>query len=138
MLVPVVWVAVVLVQVVVQLRIERRLARWVREANLRVPSSGQYGLGPQTYELVLTGAARPICLVAGVYLTWWPCRWIELCLASAGVVAVAIGFLSRSLLLEGMLNGTLILLNDRYAIGDGVTIWGGGRAYFGESESLIT
>jgi small conductance mechanosensitive channel len=45
-------------------------------------------------------------------------------LTGAGIFAVAIAFLSRNLI-EDMLNGTLILSTDRYAIGDVIDVGGG-------------
>ncbi|WP_150882238.1 mechanosensitive ion channel family protein [Synechococcus sp. RSCCF101] len=133
LLVPVVWVAVVVAQVLLQLGIERQLARWLAEARLRDPESSRYAMRAQTYGRVLTGAVRPICLALGVYFTLVALQVDRTILAGAGVVAVAVGFLSRGLL-EDMINGVLILSTDRFAIGDVVTI--GSQGGFVEHMNL--
>jgi small conductance mechanosensitive channel len=60
----------------------------------------------------------------GLYLSIWLLGFNPAVLASAGVIAVAVAFLSRSLL-EDALSGIVILFTDRYALGDVVDFGGG-------------
>jgi small conductance mechanosensitive channel len=132
-LLPLIWLLVVLAQILCVFLIERRLAVWVRESRLRDPESNRCEIRAQTYAKVLTGAVGPVCVAAGVYLTVLLVGINPAVLAGAGVAAVVVGFLSRGLL-EDMLNGGLILITDRYAIGDVVTI--GSQGGFVEGMNL--
>ena len=85
------------------------------------PSSNRYQLRATTYAKVAKGIGRLLCIVSGIYITMLALGVDPSVLAGAGLIAVAIGFLSRDLL-EDTINGILILATDRFAIGDVINV----------------
>ncbi|ACB51734.1 hypothetical protein cce_2385 [Crocosphaera subtropica ATCC 51142] len=121
----IVWVGLTILDKIGDFLIDYYLNRWATEAHETNPESNRYTLRINTYSSTLKQATTFITLVLGIYLTIWLVGIDTTVLAGAGIVAVAVAFLSRNLL-EDMLNGVLILWSDRYAIGDVIDVNGMG------------
>ncbi|MCT0219826.1 mechanosensitive ion channel family protein [Synechococcus sp. CS-1329] len=120
-LIPIIWIGVALSELLIDLSIDRSLNQWVNTALVKGTASNRYQLRATTYARVLKGIGRLLCIVTGLYITMMALGVDPSLLAGAGLVAVAIGFLSRDLL-EDMINGILILATDRFAIGDVINV----------------
>ncbi len=117
------WTILVLIDKIGDFILDFILNRWAREGQKNEPTSNRYGLRVDTYSKTAKSATTFIAVSIGLYATIWILGINPALLASAGVFAVAVAFLSRSLL-EDLLNGLLILVNDRYVIGDVIDIGG--------------
>ena len=104
--------------------IDYLLNRWASEAQIADPSSNRYTLRANTYSKTFKRGTTFFAIVFGLYMSIWLIGINPSVLAGAGVVAVAVAFLSRSLL-EDIINGILILYTDRYAIGDVIDLGNG-------------
>ena len=120
-LIPIIWIAVSLSELLIDLSIDHSLNKWVNNSLVQDPSSNRYQLRATTYAKVSKGIGRLLCVVAGIYVTMFALGVDPGVLAGAGLIAVAIGFLSRDLL-EDTINGILILATDRFAIGDVINV----------------
>lgn len=120
-LIPIIWIGVSLMELLIDLSIDHSLDRWVKNALVQDPSSNRYQLRATTYAKVAKGIGRLLCIVSGIYITMLALGVDPSVLAGAGLIAVAIGFLSRDLL-EDTINGILILATDRFAIGDVINV----------------
>uniref|UniRef100_UPI0018E51D92 mechanosensitive ion channel family protein n=1 Tax=Cyanothece sp. BG0011 TaxID=2082950 RepID=UPI0018E51D92 len=121
----IVWMGLTILDKVGDFLIDYSLNNWATEAQESNPESNRYTLRINTYSTTLKQATTFITVVLGIYLTIWLVGIDTTVLAGAGIVAVAVAFLSRNLL-EDMLNGVLILWSDRYAIGDVIDVNGMG------------
>ncbi len=130
----IVWMGLTILDKVGDFLIDYYLNRWATEAHEANPKSNRYTLRINTYSTTLKQATTFISVILGIYLTIWLVGIDTTVLAGAGIVAVTVAFLSRSLL-EDMLNGILILWSDRYAIGDVIDVNGMGG--FVESINLF-
>ena len=135
-LLPLVWIGMLLADEIVDFFIDYALVRWAREGQERDPSSNRYTLRATTYSKAFTNGTTILFVALGIILTVWVIGINPAVLAGAGVVALAVGFLSRNLV-EDMLNGILILATDRYAVGDVIDV-GGGLSGFVEDMNLYT
>ncbi|MGK7932070.1 MAG: mechanosensitive ion channel family protein [Microcystaceae cyanobacterium] len=117
------WTALILIDKIGDFIVDFLLNRWAREGQKNDPTSNRYGLRVDTYSKTAKSATTFIAIFIGGYATIWILGINPAVLASAGVFAVAVAFLSRSLL-EDLLNGLLILVNDRYVIGDVINVGG--------------
>lgn len=88
-----------------------------------------------TYSPALRGATTFIFGAIALFYTLSIIGLGQNVLAGAGALAVVFAFFSRNLL-EDMLNGILILITDRYAVGDMVEI--NGLSGFVETMNLYT
>jgi small conductance mechanosensitive channel len=119
--IPLLWLLVSLAQPLLSLAVDQGLHAWKEEAELSDPDSSRYALRVSTYSRVWKGAIAILCVAAGLYGTVTILGIDPSLLAGAGVLAIAAGFLARSLL-EDVVNGTMILVTDRFAIGDVIHI----------------
>jgi small-conductance mechanosensitive channel len=115
------WTSLILIDKVGDFILDFILNRWAREGQKNDPTSNRYGLRVDTYSKTAKSATTFLAMFIGLYITIWILGINPAVLASAGVFAVALAFLSRSLL-EDLLNGALILVNDRYVIGDIINV----------------
>ncbi len=135
-LLPIVWIGMLLADEIVDFFIDYALVSWAIEGQERDPSSNRYTLRATTYSKAFTNGTTILFVALGIILTVWVIGINPAVLAGAGVVALAVGFLSRNLV-EDMLNGILILATDRYAVGDVIDV-GGGLSGFVEDMNLYT
>lgn len=129
------WITLILIDKISDATIDHLVANWATEVQTENPDSNRYTLRANTYSLTLKRATTFIITVAGFYISIVSLGVNPSILTGAGIFAVAIAFLSRSLI-EDMLNGTLILSTDRYAIGDVIDV-GGGMAGLVEDINLF-
>lgn len=122
-LLPLIWIAMVLIDKIVDFWIDSTLNRWAKEKQELFPHSNRPTLRVNTYSPALQGATTFLFTVIGISLTFTVTGLNPSVLAGAGAAAVIFAFLSRNLL-EDMLNGVLILFTDRFAVGDVVEING--------------
>ena len=120
-LIPIIWIGVSLSELLIDLSIDHSLDQWVKNSLVQDPSSNRYQLRATTYAKVSKGIGRLLSIVTGIYITMLVLGVDPSVLAGAGLIAVAIGFLSRDLL-EDTINGILILATDRFAIGDVINV----------------
>ena len=118
------WTGLILFDKLGSFAVDYCLNRWATEAQLADSNSNRYTLRANTYSTVLKRSTTFFTTVLGLYLSIWLLGFNPSVLASAGVAAVAIAFLSRSLL-EDALSGIIILSTDRYALGDVVDFGSG-------------
>ncbi len=118
------WSGLTLVDKFVSFAVDYSLNRWATETKLANLTSNRYTLRANTYSTVLKRSTTFVINILGLYLSIWLLGFNPSVLASAGVAAVAVAFLSRSLL-EDALSGIIILSTDRYALGDVVDFGGG-------------
>ncbi len=121
--IPILWMVIGFADKTVDFICDAALNRWARRSSLNDPSSQRYPLRVSTYSPAIHGATTFVANCIGSYFTIRMLNINPAGLASIGAVAVAATFLSRNLI-EGILNGTLILWTDRYAVGDAVEIQG--------------
>lgn len=129
------WLGLSLIDKLGGIFIDFILHRWATEGQLLYPTSNRYTLRVDTYSKTLKKAITFFSIFLGVYLSLFLLGVNLTVLASAGFFAVAVAFLSRSIL-EDLLNGILILSTDRYAIGDVIDV-GGGMSGFVEDINLF-
>ena len=120
------WLGLSLIDKLGGILIDYLLNRWATEGQILYPTStsNRYTLRVDTYSKTLKKAITFFTIFFGIYLSLFLLGVNLAVLASAGVFAVAVAFLSRSIL-EDLLNGILILSTDRYAIGDVIDVGGG-------------
>ena len=119
--IPSIWAGVFILRLLSVITIDFNINNWIRLVSSREESSMRYTLRASTYSKVLKGGATVITIFLGIVLTLTTIGVDRSIFTSAGVIAVAVGFLSRNVL-EDILNGLLILAGDRFAIGDVVKI----------------
>ncbi|MGB3513934.1 MAG: mechanosensitive ion channel family protein [Microcoleaceae cyanobacterium] len=129
----IIWVFVNLVDKVTDYIIENLLHKWAKNAQLENPNSGRYALRVPTYSAALTSMTSIIFWILGIVLTAEKLGIATQVLASAGVIAIVVGYLSKNFVTD-VIAGALIFLNDSYAVGDVVSI--GGEAGFVEKMNL--
>ncbi len=129
------WLGLSLIDKLGGILIDFILHRWATEGQLMYPTSNRYTLRVDTYSKTLKKAISFFAIFFGIYLSLFLLGVNLAVLASAGFFAVAVAFLSRSIL-EDLLNGILILSTDRYAIGDVIDV-GGGMSGFVEDINLF-
>jgi small-conductance mechanosensitive channel len=118
---PLLWMLLSLTDKVTNVLIDHYLNQWAQDAYDTNPISQRYTLRVSTYSPALKGASTSIFSALGIYLAVQSFGMSAHFLASAGVAAAILAFLSRNLL-EDMLNGALILWTDRYAVGDVIKV----------------
>ena len=131
-LLPLVWLAIVLTDKVTDFLIDYALNRWAEERQEDDPKSNRYALRANTYSIVLTNGTTFLLTLVGLFLTAWIIGIDSSIIAGAGAFAVVFAYLSRNLI-EDMINGTLILASDRYAVGDVIDL---GDGFFGLVEDM--
>ncbi|MDJ0729939.1 MAG: mechanosensitive ion channel family protein [Crocosphaera sp.] len=119
------WISLLLVDKLLDFVVDYSLNRWAIEGQVINPESNRYTLRINTYSVILKQGKSFVILILGFYSSIWLIGLNPSVLAGAGILAVAVAFLSRNLL-EDMLNGILILWTDRYAIGDVIDVNGMG------------
>lgn len=119
--VPLMWLGVIVVRWLLLLVIDHSVNTWTIESTLRNPSSRRYALQAVTYTKMLRNTATIVCISVGIVLTLLIVGINQSILTGAGVLAVGAGLLLRNIL-EDFMQGLLIILTDRFAIGDVVTI----------------
>ncbi|TVS06890.1 MAG: mechanosensitive ion channel family protein [Cyanobium sp. PLM2.Bin73] len=119
--VPLMWLALIVVRWVLLLAIDHSVNSWTIESTIRNPSSRRYALQAVTYTKMLRNLATIVCIGIGIVLTLVIAGINQSMLTGAGVLAVGAGLLLRNIL-DDFMQGLLIILTDRFAIGDVVTI----------------
>jgi len=131
------WLGLSLIDKLGGILIDSLLHRWATEGQLLYPTSNRYTLRVDTYSQALKKAITFLTIFFGIYLSLFLLGVNLAVLASAGVFAVAVAFLSRSIL-EDLLNGILILSSDRYAIGNVIDVGGGMSGMVEDINLFIT
>ena len=135
-LLPLIWIAMLLADKIVDFFIDYALERWAREGQEIDPNSNRYTLRANTYSKALTNGTTILFSFLGIVLTVIVIGINPSFLAGAGAFAAIFAYLSRNVL-EDMINGVLILATDRYAVGDVIDL-GGGLSGFVEDMNLYT
>ncbi|MEM1172641.1 MAG: mechanosensitive ion channel family protein [Cyanobacteria bacterium P01_H01_bin.35] len=131
------WLGLSLIDKLGGILIDSLLHGWAKEGQLLYPTSNRYTLRVNTYSKTFKKAITFLTIFFGIYLSLFLLGVNLAVLASAGVFAVAVAFLSRSIL-EDLLNGILILSSDRYAIGDVIDVGGGMSGMVEDINLFIT
>lgn len=118
---PLLWIGVTLIDKVCGIFVDNLLNNWAKEQQSYNEHSNRYTLRVMTYSPAIKGGISVLMTILGILGTIWLFGINPLVLASFGGVAFVLAFLGRNVV-EDMLNGTLILWTDRYAIGDVVQI----------------
>jgi len=123
---PLLWALIIILNKLCDFLIEWFLSRWARSASrLESGASSRYALRTNTYSTALTQLTTFIFMTVGLLTTLGLLGLSPTLLASFGVIAVALSWFSQNTV-QDLLNGALILWNDRYAVGDVVDINGVG------------
>ncbi|AMW28962.1 mechanosensitive ion channel family protein [Arthrospira platensis] len=120
-LLPSLWVGITLIDKLLDFFIDDTLNGWAQEQQESHPNLNRYTMRVSTYSPALKGGKSWLFSGLGIYFTVVIIGINTAFLAGAGAFALLTAFLSRNLI-ENMLNGILILLTDRYAVGDVVQI----------------
>lgn len=120
-LIPSLWISISLIDKLLDFCIDNTLNSWAKEKQEYHPNSNRYTMRVSTYSPALKGGKSWIFSGLGIYLTVVILGINPAFLAGAGAFALLTAFLSRNLI-ENMLNGILIFITDRYAVGDVVQI----------------
>ena len=115
--IPLLWMTLALAQPLLELAMDQWVNIWRTDAEVADPGSSRYALRASTYSEMLKMLAGFLFVAVGLYGTILILGVDPSLLAGAGAIAIAIGFLARNLL-EDMISGLMIILNDRFAIGD--------------------
>jgi moderate conductance mechanosensitive channel len=132
---PFIWIAMILADKITDFWIDSALNEWAKEKQELQPYSNRPILRVNTYSPALRKATTVLFTIIGIFLTLGVIGLDVNVLAGAGALAVLFAFLSRNIL-DDLLNGTLILVTDRYALGDFVEI--NKLAGFVETMNLYT
>lgn len=132
---PFIWIAMILADKITDFWIDSALHDWAKEKQELQPYSNRPILRVNTYSPALRKATTVLFTIIGIFLTLGVIGLDVNVLAGAGALAVLFAFLSRNIL-DDLLNGTLILITDRYALGDFVEI--NKLAGFVETMNLYT
>jgi small conductance mechanosensitive channel len=133
--IPLLWLTMGIAQPLLNLLANEFLNSWRQKGLLLYRNTSRYELRINTYTKVWSSAIAVFCIGLGVYGTIAILGFERRVLASAGVLAIIIGFLGRNLL-EDMFSGIMILLTDRYAIGDVISV--GEKGGLVEEMNLFT
>ena len=131
------WAGLTIIDKLGSIAVDYALNRWATETQLANTDSNRYTLRANTYSTVIKRNKTFFTTILGLYLSIWLLGFNPAVLASAGFVAVAVAFLSRSLL-EDALSGIVILSTDRYALGDVVNLGAGMEGAVEEINLFIT
>lgn len=134
-LLPIIWILMILTDKFVDFWIDYSLNQWAKELQEVHPDSNRPNLRVNTYSPALRNATTVFFGAVAFFISLSVIGLSPNVLAGAGALAVVFAFLSRNLL-EDMLNGILILVTDRYAVGDVVEI--NGMIGLVESMNLYT
>ncbi|MGC9523994.1 MAG: mechanosensitive ion channel family protein [Limnospira sp.] len=126
-----VWLFVSLADRVSDFLTDYYLNRWAKEQQLYDPTSQRYALRANTSSRAIKGMTTILFGVLGILWTIQVLGISTAFLASAGVVGLAITYFSQNTI-KDVLNGILILFNDRYAVGDVIAM----NEYAGAVESM--
>lgn len=118
---PLLWIGITLIDKFSGIFVDGFLNNWAKEQQQYKGESNRYTLRVMTYSPAIRGGLSVVLTLLGILGTIWLFGINPLVLASFGGVAFVLAFLGRNVV-EDMLNGTLILWTDRYAIGDVVQI----------------
>jgi small conductance mechanosensitive channel len=118
---PLIWVGMIALEALLGWAMRRRLNHWALDAQVEDPTSTRPKMRLETNIRVLGGSIGVGTTVLGLYLTLLLFGINPQILAGAGILAVAVGFLARSLV-EDLISGILILSGDRFAIGDSIQV----------------
>ncbi|WP_017292594.1 mechanosensitive ion channel family protein [Geminocystis herdmanii] len=121
LLFPVIWILMVFCDKFVDFWVDYALNEWAKEQQELHPDSNRPTLRINTYSPALRGATTVVFTALGIFIYLSFIGINASVLTGAGAIAVVFAFLSRNLL-EDMLNGILIFVTDRYAVGDVVNI----------------
>lgn len=116
-----VWLLVTLLHKISLFAIDFNLNKWAENAQLTEELSPRYALRVSTYSSALKNLSRVISISIGAISTAEILGIATTVLASAGIVAAAIAYFSQNLVRDAI-NGLLILLTDRYAVGDVILV----------------
>lgn len=119
--IPLLWMTLALAQPLLELVIDQVINMWRADAELEDPGRSRYGLRASTYSEVMKMLNGFLFIAVGLYGTILILGVDPSVLAGAGALAIAIGFLARSLL-EDMISGLMIIFNDRFALGDVINV----------------
>lgn len=121
--IPLIWMGVIVLEGLLIWAVMKRLNRWAEAAQLADPTSLRPQIRLETNARVIRGSIVIGTSILGTYLTVLLFGINPEVLAGAGIVAVAVGFLARSLV-EDLISGVRILATDRFAIGDSIAVNG--------------
>ncbi len=116
-----VWLLVTLLHKISLFAIDFNLNKWAENAQLTEELSPRYALRVSTYSSALKNLSRVISIAIGAISTAEILGIATTVLASAGIMAAAIAYFSQNLVRDAI-NGLLILLTDRYAVGDVILV----------------
>lgn len=116
-----VWLLVTLLEKISHFAIDFNLNKWAENAQLTEELSPRYALRVSTYSSALKNLSSVIWISIGAISTAEILGIATTVLASAGIMAAAIAYFSQNLVKDAI-NGLLILLTDRYAVGDVILV----------------
>ncbi len=112
-----IWVLVTILDKISYFAVDFNLNKWVENAQFNEEFSSRYALRVSTYSSALKSLSSVIFGLAGIIWTAEILGIATTVLASAGIMAAAFAYFSQNLVRDAI-NGLLILITDRYAVGD--------------------
>lgn len=116
-----VWILVTILDKISYFAIDFNLNKWAENAQFTEEFSQRYALRVSTYSSSLKNLSSVILVLIGIIWTAEILGIATTVLASAGIMAAAIAYFSQNLVKDAI-NGLLILLTDRYAVGDVILV----------------
>ena len=118
---PLIWLFVTLADRVSDFLTDYFLNRWAEEGQLTNPSDKRYSLRVNTYSPAIKKATTLAFWGLGIFWTIQLLGVPTELVASAGFIGLVVTYFSQNLI-KDFFNGALILLTDRYVVGDVVAI----------------
>lgn len=119
--IPVIWLGMIGLETILTMLAARQLNIWALNAQSKNPRSYRPMMRLATASRAVNGSIGIGTTLLGIYLVVLSFDVRPQVLAGAGILAVGLGFLARSLI-EDLLGGLMILTSDLFAIGDVIRV----------------
>ncbi len=118
---PLIWLFVTLADRVSDFFTDYLLNRWAEEEQLTNPTEKRYSLRVNTYSPAIKKATTTFFWGLGIFLTIQLLGIPTELIASAGFIGLVVTYFSQNLI-KDFFNGALILITDRYVVGDVIAV----------------
>ncbi len=118
---PLIWLFVSLADRISDFFTDYLLNRWAEEEQLTNPTEKRYSLRVNTYSPAIKKATTTLFGLLGVFWTIQLLGVPTHLIASAGFIGLLVTYFSQNMI-KDFVNGALILLTDRYVVGDVIAV----------------
>ncbi|MGB3532629.1 MAG: mechanosensitive ion channel domain-containing protein [Microcoleaceae cyanobacterium] len=118
---PIIWLFVTLADRISDFFTDHLLNRWAEEEQLTNPTEKRYSLRVNTYSPAIKKATTTLFWTLGFFWTIQLLGVPTHLIASAGFIGLLVTYFSQNMI-KDFFNGALILLTDRYVLGDVIAV----------------